>query len=195
VSETCPWTFRFGVGAAACAASQATSPHLAACASFATAVIARRSRVSSIGRTCWGGTDIFHMPPGRVKLTAGTDSLRCLRLSNKVLRWYSECCRTPIANTPRSAGLPGHWHDSLLHGPRGAQSFSGRGAWSAALPHLRTLCRRASPAERTRSAVAWDFRPPRIKVARLVDARARSAHAVLRRSNEGSARRAARAHR
>src|SRR6478736_8944365 len=133
-----------------------------------------------------GGTDIFHMPPGRVKLTAGTDSLRCLRLSNKVLRWYSECCRTPIANTPRSAGLPGHWHDSLLHGPRGAQSFSGRGAWSAALPHLRTLCRRASPAERNRSAVAWDFRPPRIKVARLVDARARSAHAGLRRSNEGS---------
>ena len=25
-----------------------------------------------------GGTDIFHMPPGRVTLTAGTDSLRCL---------------------------------------------------------------------------------------------------------------------
>jgi hypothetical protein len=25
-----------------------------------------------------GGTDIFHMPPGRVKLTAGTDAMRCL---------------------------------------------------------------------------------------------------------------------
>ena len=47
-----------------------------------------------------GGTDIFHMPPGRVKLTAGTDAMRCLRLSDKVLRWYTECCRTPIANTP-----------------------------------------------------------------------------------------------
>jgi len=47
-----------------------------------------------------GGTNIFQMPPGRVKLTAGTDAMRCLRLSDKVLRWYTECCRTPIANTP-----------------------------------------------------------------------------------------------
>jgi hypothetical protein len=53
-----------------------------------------------------GGTDIFHMPPARVKLTAGTDALRCLRLSSKVLRWYSECCRTPIANTPAGPGFP-----------------------------------------------------------------------------------------
>src|SRR5258708_39078997 len=46
-----------------------------------------------------GGTNIFHLPPRRVTLTAGTDALRCLSLSNKVLRWYTECCRTPIANT------------------------------------------------------------------------------------------------
>jgi uncharacterized protein DUF6151 len=53
-----------------------------------------------------GGTDIFQMPPARVKLTAGTDALRCLGLSSKVLRWYSECCRTPIANTPAAPGFP-----------------------------------------------------------------------------------------
>jgi hypothetical protein len=48
-----------------------------------------------------GGTDIFQLPPGRVKLTAGADALRCLRLSDKmsVMRWYAACCRTPIANT------------------------------------------------------------------------------------------------
>lgn len=47
-----------------------------------------------------GGTDIFQMPPARVKLTAGTDALRCVRLSSKgVLRWYGDCCRTSIANT------------------------------------------------------------------------------------------------
>jgi len=47
-----------------------------------------------------GGTDIFQLPPGRVKLTAGADALRCVRLSDSgVLRWYTECCRTPIANT------------------------------------------------------------------------------------------------
>jgi hypothetical protein len=46
-----------------------------------------------------GGTDIFQMPAGHVKLTAGTDAVRCLRFSSKVFRWYSDCCRTPIANT------------------------------------------------------------------------------------------------
>ena len=46
-----------------------------------------------------GGTDIFQMPTGRVKLIAGTDAVRCLRLSSKVFRWYTDCCRTPIVNT------------------------------------------------------------------------------------------------
>src|SRR5215813_3968090 len=46
-----------------------------------------------------GGTDIFHMPAGRVKLTAGTDAVRCLHFSSRVFRWYTDCCQTPIANT------------------------------------------------------------------------------------------------
>jgi hypothetical protein len=46
-----------------------------------------------------GGTDIFQMPTGRVKLTAGTDAVGCLHLSGKVFRWYTDCCRTPIGNT------------------------------------------------------------------------------------------------
>src|SRR5262249_40343056 len=40
--------------------------------------------------------------------------------------------------------------------------FPERGAWSAALPHLRTLRRRPAPAESTRSPVARGFRPPRV---------------------------------
>ena len=46
-----------------------------------------------------GGTDIFHMPAGRVKLTTGAEAVRCLHFSRRVFRWYTECCRTPIANT------------------------------------------------------------------------------------------------
>ena len=46
-----------------------------------------------------GGTDIFHMPAGRVKLAAGSDVVRCIHFSKSVFRWYAECCRTPIANT------------------------------------------------------------------------------------------------
>ena len=64
-----------------------------------------------------GGTDIFHMPPGRVHITAGPDALRCVRLSNKVLRWYTGCCRTPIANTPAGPGFPvvGMVHSFMDH--------------------------------------------------------------------------------
>jgi hypothetical protein len=68
-----------------------------------------------------GGTDIFQMPPGRVKLTAGADALRCLRLSDKgVLRWYADCCRTPIANTA-GAGFPiiGMIHSFMDHAADG----------------------------------------------------------------------------
>jgi hypothetical protein len=46
-----------------------------------------------------GGTDIFHMPTGRVKLTAGTEAVRCLQFSARVFRWYADCCRTPIGNS------------------------------------------------------------------------------------------------
>jgi hypothetical protein len=47
-----------------------------------------------------GGTNIFQMPIGRIKLTAGADAVRCVRLSaHGVLHWYTDCCRTPIGNT------------------------------------------------------------------------------------------------
>lgn len=53
-----------------------------------------------------GGTDIFQMPAGRVTLIAGADALRCLTFSGKVLRWYAECCRTPIANAAVTSRFP-----------------------------------------------------------------------------------------
>ena len=53
-----------------------------------------------------GGTDILQMPPGRLELTAGMDALRSLRFSKKVLRWYVDCCRTPIANSAASPWFP-----------------------------------------------------------------------------------------
>jgi hypothetical protein len=55
-----------------------------------------------------GGTDIFQMAPRRVTITAGNDALRCVRLSpdSSVLRWYSDCCRTPFANTANRPQFP-----------------------------------------------------------------------------------------
>jgi hypothetical protein len=51
-----------------------------------------------------GGTDILQMPPGRMTITAGTDALRCLRFSEKVFRWYADCCkrRSPTAPPARA---------------------------------------------------------------------------------------------
>jgi hypothetical protein len=78
-----------------------------------------------------GGTGIFHMPIGRVKLTDGTEAVRCLHSSSKVFRWYTECCKTPIGNTagPRfpiiglihsfmSEDVDGGSRDELLGPPR-----------------------------------------------------------------------------
>jgi hypothetical protein len=55
-----------------------------------------------------GGTDIFQMPPAHVRITEGADALRCVRLSERtrVLRWFTDCCRTPIGNSADRAGFP-----------------------------------------------------------------------------------------
>jgi hypothetical protein len=48
----------------------------------------------------YGGSDIFQVSPARLKITAGAEHLACMRLSPKgLLRWYADCCKTPIGNT------------------------------------------------------------------------------------------------
>jgi hypothetical protein len=55
----------------------------------------------------WGGTEITQMSQARVALTAGTDSIAAIRLSEKgLMRWYARCCNTPIGNTLASGALP-----------------------------------------------------------------------------------------
>ncbi|MDO9354052.1 MAG: DUF6151 family protein [Solirubrobacteraceae bacterium] len=49
-----------------------------------------------------GGTEIVACLPSNVRFSAGLERLACLSLSDKgLLRWYADCCRTPIGNTPR----------------------------------------------------------------------------------------------
>lgn len=46
------------------------------------------------------GTDVFQMTPAQVRITAGHEHIRCVRLTAKGLRrWYAGCCKTPIGNT------------------------------------------------------------------------------------------------
>lgn len=57
-----------------------------------------------------GGTDIFQMAPASVKLTEGTEAIKCISLSKKVLRWYADCCRSPIGNTVADPRFPIAFH-------------------------------------------------------------------------------------
>lgn len=48
----------------------------------------------------WGGTDIWQMSPGKMRLEIEADALRCVKLSAEGMhRWYCGECKTAIANT------------------------------------------------------------------------------------------------
>ena len=54
-----------------------------------------------------GGTGLVQVAPSQVTFTRGAENLRLLKLSPKgVSRWYTGCCKTPVANTLASAKLP-----------------------------------------------------------------------------------------
>ena len=50
-----------------------------------------------------GGTDIFQLPPSQVTFIAGLDALRCVRVSDKVLRAGSLTVAAPRSLTPPPA--------------------------------------------------------------------------------------------
>ena len=46
-----------------------------------------------------GGSDVFQFTQARITFDEGMEHLRCLRQSPRgTLRWYAECCNTPVAN-------------------------------------------------------------------------------------------------
>ena len=54
-----------------------------------------------------GGTEIFQTSPARVEITQGHERVACMRLkSGGLLRWYADCCKTPIGNTAITRELP-----------------------------------------------------------------------------------------
>jgi Family of unknown function (DUF6151) len=75
----------------------------------------------------FGGTDAVVVIPASVTLERGVEHLACMSLSPRgTLRWYSRCCRTPIANTPRDWRIAhlSFVHDCLRHaGPSLDESF------------------------------------------------------------------------
>ncbi len=54
-----------------------------------------------------GGSDIYQVSPGRLRILEGSDKLACVHLTEKpTLRWYTSCCNTPLGNTLASNRLP-----------------------------------------------------------------------------------------
>jgi len=54
-----------------------------------------------------GGTEILQTSPARVSIEKGNEHLACLRLRpNGLLRWYADCCRSPLGNTQAAGRVP-----------------------------------------------------------------------------------------
>ncbi|MCA9720767.1 MAG: hypothetical protein KC468_39255, partial [Myxococcales bacterium] len=54
-----------------------------------------------------GGTDIYQLTPSQLRIDAGIERLRCVQLTEAgALRWYTDCCRTPVANALAQAWVP-----------------------------------------------------------------------------------------
>ncbi|THJ36048.1 hypothetical protein E8K88_01890 [Lampropedia aestuarii] len=53
-----------------------------------------------------GGTEVIALAPEHLKLEQGAEQLRCISLSAQgTYRWYTHCCGSAIAVTPRQARL------------------------------------------------------------------------------------------
>lgn len=51
-----------------------------------------------------GGTEVIATTPSRLRVLTGAEQLASVTMTAKgPFRWYAQCCRSPIGNTPRSA--------------------------------------------------------------------------------------------
>lgn len=80
-----------------------------------------------------GGSELYQTTPAHIHIDEGEAHVACLRLSPKgLLRWYADCCDTPLFNTLASpklcfAGVLVHTVAADARGPLGpltAQTFT-----------------------------------------------------------------------
>ncbi|MCX6123491.1 MAG: DUF6151 family protein [Proteobacteria bacterium] len=53
-----------------------------------------------------GGTEVFQLTPAQIRISKGLDQIRCIQLTPRLMRWYTDCCKTPAGNTMPSAKMP-----------------------------------------------------------------------------------------
>jgi hypothetical protein len=141
MSHACPWTFRFGAGAAACAASQETFLHPLVSASSATERIARHLRVSSIGRTCAPSFRAEHVTPealdDAVYITA-SDFRHRSRIDGTPVAGHAACMDAGFAAHGISVG-PALDNERQPAVPVSRFYISGRTRLPARAKHLRPI--------------------------------------------------------
>jgi Family of unknown function (DUF6151) len=76
-----------------------------------------------------GGSDVIQISAANLTLTQGAPSLACVRLTEKgLLRWYANCCKTPIGNTLPNPKISfvGLIHNCLEAGGQSIEESFGR---------------------------------------------------------------------
>jgi len=54
-----------------------------------------------------GGSNIFQLDPKNFEITGGMEHVVCMRVTPKgPLRWYTDCCKTPLGNSFPKGGIP-----------------------------------------------------------------------------------------
>lgn len=55
----------------------------------------------------YGGSNIVQMDPAKFEITKGMEHVVCMRVTQDgPLRWYTNCCNTPLGNTFPRGGWP-----------------------------------------------------------------------------------------
>ena len=106
-----------------------------------------------------GGSDIVQVLPKKLRFTQGVANLACIRLTEKgLLRWYANCCHTPIGNTLATPKLSfvGLVH-TCLEGADGRSLDEAFGPVAACI-HTKSARGEPKPKERGQTAIgAWFF--------------------------------------
>jgi hypothetical protein len=102
-----------------------------------------------------GGTEIVQVCQSRLRFDRGIEQLAAVRLTEKgMIRWYAQCCRTPIGNTMQD---PKTSFVGLIHSFLDASSLDDDFGSSVALLNTNTALGEPKPGQRGLIGVILKF--------------------------------------
>jgi hypothetical protein len=102
-----------------------------------------------------GGTEIVQVCQSRLRFDRGIEQLAAVRLTEKgMIRWYAQCCRTPIGNTMQDPKMS---FVGLIHSFLDASSLDDDFGSSVALLNTNTALGEPKPRQRGLIGVILKF--------------------------------------